>query len=271
MPNAVTARISVLPVPAEQPPGSGTLGLWQLVLVPEGPLLLRWHRTAVRLEPGVLVLWDAAQPFAAAARTAAGAPSRVTTLDLPAGSLPFSDEALRALVAQPIRADGGAAALLARLLDEYGTQDAASPQAGWLEQAAVDLALALLAGLIRAAPPEPRQAALLRQIKEYIDGHLMDARLAPSSIARAHHISLRYLHHLFRHDDATVGGYLRARRLERCRADLADPLLAGQSVGTIRGRWGFGDATVFSRAFKRQYGLAPSEYRRRRHATPPAP
>jgi AraC-like DNA-binding protein len=82
-------------------------------------------------------------------------------------------------------------------------------------------------------------------------------------IAAAHHISVRYLHHLFQADGRTVCGYVREQRLERCRADLASPSLARQSVGRISARWGFPDAAVFGRAFKNAYGVSPGEFRRR--------
>ncbi|MBT2387697.1 helix-turn-helix domain-containing protein [Streptomyces sp. ISL-11] len=286
------ARITVLRFPA---PVSGNAlpavarpvpGGWRLVLVSDGPLVLRSRRGTARLAPGDLVLWDAAEPFAAAAPMGCGAASRATALHLPRCALPVSVGTLDDLAARPVPADSVAAALLAQLLEEFASRavEVAPSQAGWLGRAAVDLALAFLTGLscsrvtgaagARLAAVEPRQAALLRDIKAYIDGHLVDAALSPLLIARAHHVSVRYLHHLFRQDDSTVGGYLRVQRLERCRADLADPSSADRSVSGICARWGFCDATVFSRAFKRQYGLTPSEYRkhhaRLRHDAPAA-
>ncbi|WP_368857754.1 helix-turn-helix domain-containing protein [Nonomuraea sp. MG754425] len=43
--------------------------------------------------------------------------------------------------------------------------------------------------------------------------------------------------------------------MERCRVDLADPLLSGQTVAQIAARWGFPDAASFSRAFKTVFGM----------------
>ncbi|GAA2782859.1 hypothetical protein GCM10010521_71870 [Streptomyces rameus] len=104
---------------------------------------------------------------------------------------------------------------------------------------------------------------LLRDIMAFIEDHLADAGLSPASIAAAHHISVRYLHHLFQRDRRTVGTYVRQRRLERCRADLADPALVGRGVGQVGRRWGFRDPAVFSRAFKSAYGVTPGAYRKR--------
>jgi AraC-like DNA-binding protein len=50
--------------------------------------------------------------------------------------------------------------------------------------------------------------------------------------------------------------------LEHARADLVHPALATQSVAAIGRHWGFHDASVFSRAFKTQYGQPPQTYRR---------
>ncbi|MEV4442280.1 helix-turn-helix domain-containing protein [Streptomyces sp. NPDC049577] len=261
-----SARLSVLRFPALPASGVPVYGTWQLVLVAGGPLMLRGPRGATRLAPGDLVLWDATESFAAAVLMDAGVASRAIALHLPDGSLPLPRQVLRGMAGRRVPADSGPAVLLAQLLEGFA-EDADAPgtsQAGWLGRAAVDLALAVLTGPAGPAggSPESRQTALLRGIKAYIDGHLMDPGLSPVRIARGNHISVRYLHHLFRQEDSTVSRYVRARRLERCRADLGDPVLAGQSVATIRARWGFCDATVFSRAFKRAYGMTPSEYRR---------
>ncbi|GAA1771401.1 helix-turn-helix transcriptional regulator [Nonomuraea bangladeshensis] len=76
------------------------------------------------------------------------------------------------------------------------------------------------------------------------------------------HISVRYLHHIFRQEEQTIGGYIRGQRLERCRADLTDGRHAGRSVTEIAARWGFADAAAFNRAFRSAYGMPPGVYRR---------
>ena len=59
-----------------------------------------------------------------------------------------------------------------------------------------------------------------------------------------------------------MAGWIRERRLERCRRDLTDPTLADWSVTAIALRWGLTDPAHFSRAFRTAYGLSPTEYRR---------
>jgi AraC-like DNA-binding protein len=51
------------------------------------------------------------------------------------------------------------------------------------------------------------------------------------------------------------------RRLERCARDLLDPALAHEPIGEIAARWGITNPAHFSRLFRAQFGLSPSEYR----------
>jgi AraC-like DNA-binding protein len=81
-------------------------------------------------------------------------------------------------------------------------------------------------------------------------------------IAAAHYISLRALYTLFETQQTSVAGWIRERRLERCRRDLADPALRERSVSAIAARRGLTDPAHFSRAFRAAYGLPPTEYRR---------
>lgn len=103
--------------------------------------------------------------------------------------------------------------------------------------------------------------ALVQRIRSHIDRNLASTDLGPSSIASAHFISTRHLHGLFQEQGVTVSTWIRTRRLEQCRRDLLDPMLADRPVAAIAARWGFVDAAHFSRAFKSAFGISPSEYR----------
>lgn len=103
--------------------------------------------------------------------------------------------------------------------------------------------------------------ALVQRIRSYIDRNLASTDLGPATIASAHFISTRHLHGLFQEQGVTVSTWIRTRRLEQCRRDLLDPMLADRPVAAIAARWGFVDAAPFSRAFKSAFGVSPSEYR----------
>jgi AraC-like DNA-binding protein len=109
---------------------------------------------------------------------------------------------------------------------------------------------------------ESRQARLLAQITTYIDANLADPELTPRSIADRHYISVRQLHKLFEAEPLTVNRWIRHRRLDRCRAELADPALAHEPVRAIAERWGLGSPSYFAHAFRLAFGCSPQEYRR---------
>jgi AraC-like DNA-binding protein len=110
-------------------------------------------------------------------------------------------------------------------------------------------------------PSNTHRIALILRIKEFVDARLGNPALTSSNIAAANHISPRYLQKLFEAEGTTVTDWVRTRRLERCRRDLRDPRLAGTSIGTIAARWGFMNASYFSRLFKTAYGIAPRDFR----------
>jgi AraC-like DNA-binding protein len=73
-------------------------------------------------------------------------------------------------------------------------------------------------------------------------------------------MSLRVLHVLFEDTGESVAGLIRRERLARCWCDLERP--SGGAVTEIAFRWGFKDSAHFSRAFKREFGISPTEVRR---------
>jgi AraC-like DNA-binding protein len=62
---------------------------------------------------------------------------------------------------------------------------------------------------------------------------LDDPTLSPTVIAAAHHVAPRTLDRLFHEQELTVAGWIRHRRLERCRRDLTNPLLATRPIYAI--------------------------------------
>ncbi|MFD9061789.1 helix-turn-helix domain-containing protein [Kitasatospora purpeofusca] len=168
----------------------------------------------------------------------------------------------------------GTGAILVRFLtslDEHAAE-CGPEELGRLGAIARDLAAVCLAEHadaaqeVEAGAPAP---ALLERVKAYIEHNLDDPDLAPGTIAERHHISVRSLHLLFRHEEESVSRLIRRRRLERCRADLARPELAHHSVRDLAARRGFPNASAFGRAFREAYGLTPREHRRRSLAGAP--
>ncbi|AYN30728.1 AraC family transcriptional regulator [Streptomyces albus] len=160
----------------------------------------------------------------------------------------------------------GYGALLGQLLTQLAGparqyQPADAPRLGMLM---IDLFSGLLAQAFdaeSALSPESHRRSLVLRIKAFILENLHEAELTPSAIAEAHHISVSYLHRLFENEEATVAAWIRRRRLERARRDLADPAQAATRIHAIAARWCFANASDFTRAFRTAFGTSPRDFR----------
>ncbi len=103
--------------------------------------------------------------------------------------------------------------------------------------------------------------SLKRRIRQYIDNNLCDPDLSNHQIADAQPISVRYLHKLFEEETETVHTLILNKRLARAHQLLNDPAYAGYSIERIAYSTGFVSAAHFSRSFKKQYGVCPSDVR----------
>lgn len=131
-----------------------------------------------------------------------------------------------------------------------------------LARTSVDLITTLFSSVLDADATtcDPNQL-LMRKVYAFIDDNLSSPDLSPGLIARAHFVSKRHLHALFRQAGTTVSTWIRERRLEGCRKDLLDPVLSDRPITAIASRWGFTDAAHFSRVFKTAYGVSPTKLR----------
>ena len=98
--------------------------------------------------------------------------------------------------------------------------------------------------------------------KRYIEAHLKDPDLTPTQVADALHISSRYLRMLFSGETESVSTYILRRRLEECAKQISNVLWRAHTITEIAFAWGFNSAAHFTRAFRDQYQMTPSEYRR---------
>lgn len=237
-----------------------------LFLVHGSPVGLEQNRNNALLRAGDMALFDSSHPLSCEFLDE-GRLSRVSLLRVPRSTLALPQNHADRLLGTRLATGTVSGTLLASYLTGLRTHAEHSDPAelSRLGAVGIDLCAAYLAvqsGGPGALPAETRRQALLARIRAFVDHNLPDLRLGPDSIAAHHHISVRLLHSLFREEPETVAATIRRLRLERSRADLADPRLGHSKIGEIAARWGFRHPADFSRAFRRAYGMPPSDYRR---------
>jgi transcriptional regulator GlxA family with amidase domain len=145
--------------------------------------------------------------------------------------------------------------------------EADEPGRPLLERHLLDILAATLGQSAGIAAEGDQRAARLLAAKAQADHSLADQDFGREELARSLGLSVRTLTRLFAAEGETPAGYLRKRRLERCRADLASPAHADRSVTEIALAYGFNDSAHFSRLFRTAYGEPPAQYRARTKAT----
>ncbi len=213
------------------------------------------------VRPGQLFVYDMARPV----RLTLPERFRTKSLVLPREVLGLSESDLRQITAAPLGSESAVGGLLTPLLSGLVDSAATYPQrtGELIARNVVDLVQTLAEERLGRCAEDSASGARMSlvRIRAYIDRHLAHPDLTPDSIARAHHISVRYLHKLFEMEDITVSRWIQQRRLEHCRRDLARRESADLTVAAVAHRWGFTSASHFSRVFRAAYGVSPAEWR----------
>jgi AraC-like DNA-binding protein len=148
------------------------------------------------------------------------------------------------------RVTSGLTSLVEQVLD---------PTIGGASSPAARAVRALAVAALEDSVPEAAEHDLRSQILEYIERHLSDPDLGPQSIASAFGISLRWVHHVFNVDGASVARHIRERRLDVVAAQLQTDRRFPR-IGALAERTGFASRDQLTRAFKARYGVTIAEY-----------
>jgi AraC-like DNA-binding protein len=191
---------------------------------------------------------------------------RVFMLNLPRAAIgrliPNADDA----VMRPIPSDSAAL----RLLIKYAgiLQDTAGPLQPELQRSIADhvydLVVLTVGGTrdaIEVAKGRGIPAARLNAIKSDVERNLVRRDLSIDAICARHGITSRYMRMLFAGEQTTFSDFVTGRRLALALGRLRDPDHAGHTIGAIAYECGFGDLSYFNRAFRRHFGMTPSEAR----------
>lgn len=239
--------------------------VYQINYFLRGQGIVSLDRRDVTLGAGDLVVMDSSRPFRGDVHAGPGRWSHVT-VQCSRGLLPLPEKTVQRLLAVPISGRSGMGGMFARWLSDLNARaDEFTPaDIPTLTSVTLDLLASVIArclGAEESLTGETRKTALRARINAFVEQHLADTDMGPQTIADAHHISLRHLQQLLAEDGTSPAAWIRHRRLERCRFDLADPRLNARRIQAVAARWGFTDPAHFSRLFRAAYGIPPRDYR----------
>lgn len=98
---------------------------------------------------------------------------------------------------------------------------------------------------------------LYRNLLSFIDGHL-EEDLSLEKLAEHFYVSKYYIAHIFKENiGCSIHQYILKKRLEACRNALSPQT----RISSVYSMYGFKDYSSFYRAFQKEYGMSPKEYR----------
>ena len=227
-----------------------------LGFVVEGDVTVTQGDHTVRLGPGDFAFYTGAQRY----RITSPGHHEYVVVRIPTASIALRHSSFADVIATDLSATPSAGVLRGILvaLADRAVQPSIAASAH-LGDAVVAAAHAVIADA--RAPGTAKAMSLFNSLVIWIEANLADPELSAERLAAAQFLSPRYVRRVFATNGTTVSALVRQRRLERIRDDLIDPHLLRVPIHTIAERWAMRDAAAFSRAFSRQFGVAPRRYR----------
>ncbi|MGQ0620096.1 MAG: helix-turn-helix domain-containing protein [Panacagrimonas sp.] len=228
--------------------------LWQMA----GEMELEQDRRHCVIGPGQAAVCDTARPY----RIRLAASAHFAVLMLPHDACPgwehISQKICGAQLGEgpTISAALGALMALTSLPQNTGNSgyDTVLQAVQWMLSASLHKAASELGVSVFQNPR-------LSRAQRHIIEHIGDPRLDANDLAAALCMSRRSLYMLFKEYRLTPAKMIHDIRLEQSRQLLGDATQQHRKITDIALDHGFGDYATFSRLFKAQYGLTPSEYR----------
>lgn len=100
--------------------------------------------------------------------------------------------------------------------------------------------------------------SLYVKVTAYIEEHI-DEELSLDALSETFYVSKYHIAHIFKDSlGISIHQYIMKKRLSLCK----DALLGSDNIAQIYPSFGFGDYSSFYRAFKKEYGTSPNEYKK---------
>ncbi|MER7779991.1 helix-turn-helix domain-containing protein [Streptomyces sp. NPDC096191] len=233
-----------------------------------GTNLVGQHGRQCLVGPGSLVVFESTAPYTLRFDQSFG----YLSLRIPREALALPQRMLRKATAVTL----GPGNPTARLAFTYFSQLANSEElrAGTYAESVIVPSVELLRAVVASqlgnfGPGRATSDEMLGlRIAQYLGAHFADPGLSAPRIAAAHDISVRHLYNVLSRSGISLGDWIRTRRLAECKRELAGPSGRLSTIASIGRRWGFIDATHFSKTFKQAYGISPRAWRELHHPTP---
>jgi len=226
-----------------------------------GGCVLQQHGREAVIGQGEAVLASAAHPV----DVTIGAPSRHIALRLPRAVLEPRIADLDSCIARRISVNSEGLPLLVSYVKAFCLTEPTNPASRNLFVSHVYDLVALLLGakgdVRHLAQRQGARAARLAAILHEIERRSGDPALSAIKIALMLGVTPRYVHLLLEETGKSFTRHVLERRLEKSAILLRDPRWRDRKIADIAAEAGFTDLSYFNRAFRRRYGMTPSDTR----------
>lgn len=215
------------------------------------------------LHPGDWGFYDTSRPYEVNVDFGA----HFLVLQIPSSALAIWESALQTRVATCFASDAGSARMAVDVLRSLLAHGQALPSA---QADQVSATVMQLFALSLGGPPDDLSGSSLDEVRQgqlrvilrYVQEHLHDGEMNAATLALRFKMSRRYLYKLFATRGLSPADYILGARLDRCR-DLLGDAAGVRQISELAHTHGFADSSAFSHAFRRRFGLSPSEWRAR--------
>ncbi len=229
------------------------------VILLSGSYLLEQNGREVFLQPGDMTLYDATRPH----RIHSSSGFSKLLVSVPRTMMRDRIAGVEYCTALQVSGKAGVGAVTAQFIQSAAMQAEHMPSSTF--NALSEQSLDLLALALRSVRPQHinlsrSRSISLKHVKDFVNQHLPNAMLDTSMIAAGTGLSARYINDLFKDENNSLMRYVWANRLDKCYKDILST--SQHPVSYIAFKWGFNDLSHFSRAFKRRFGLCPTDLKR---------